>query len=127
MRRRFAEFQAEGGAVIAISFESRQRIFQLARQTKLPFPVLSDPERDVYRAYGLQSAGLWQVLAPGTFWAYVKLLARGRRYHFRRGDFRQLGGDFVIDAEGIIRFEHRGAAPHDRPAVDRLLERLAEV
>ena len=121
------EVQAEGGEVIAISFESRQRLFQLSRQMQLPFPLLSDPERDVYRAYGLHSGRLSRVLAPGTIWAYMKLLAKGRLYHFRVSDFRQLGGDFVIDAEEIIRFEHRSSAPHDRAAVQRLLEVLAEI
>lgn len=94
---------------------------------QLPFQLLSDPERDVYRAYGLHSGRLSRVLAPGTIWAYMKLLAKGRLYHFRVSDFRQMGGDFAIDAEGIIRFEHHGAAPHDRPTVQRLLEVLTEI
>lgn len=127
MRQRYAEVQAEGGEVIAISFELRRRLFQLSRQMQLPFPVLSDPERDVYRAFRMQPGRLSRILAPGTIWAYVKLLAKGRLYHFRVSDFRQLGGDFVVDSEGIIRFEHRSSAPHDRPPVQRLLEVLAAI
>ncbi len=127
MRRNYSEIQVRQGAVIAVSFESRDRLFQLSRQMQLPFPLLSDPERDVYRTYGLQSGGLLAMLGPGTVWAYVRLLARGRCFLFRRSDYRQLGGDFVIDGEGIIRYEHRSAAPHDRPPVDRLLGMLAEI
>ena len=127
MRRRYTEVQAEGGEVIGVSFESRQRLFQLSRQMQLPFPLLSDPERDVYQAYRMRLGSLSRVLAPGTIWAYLKLLAKGRLYHFRRSDFRQLGGDLVIDAAGIIRFEHRSSSPHDRPVAGRLLEVLAEI
>ena len=110
--------------MVAVSFEPRDQLFQLARQLRLPFPLLSDPERDVYRAYGLQRGRLSQLLSPGTVLAYVKLLAGGRIYHFRWSDLRQLGGDFVIDRQGIVRFEHRSAAPHHRPSVELLLVQL---
>ena len=127
MRRNYSEIQVRQGAVIAVSFESRDRLFQLSRQMQLPFPLLSDPERDVYRAYGLQSGKLSRMFGPATVAAYVKLLAKGRWYHFSRSDLRQLGGDFVIDATGIVRYEYRSTATHDRPPVDRLLGMLAEI
>ena len=91
---------------------------------QLPFPLLSDPDRDVYRAYGLRRGRLSQLLRPGTVLAYIKLLGRGRLYHFRRSDLRQLGGDFVIDEGGKVQYQYRSAAPHDRPSVDQLLRIL---
>ena len=33
-------------------------------------------------------------------------------------------GNFVIDAAGVVRSEYRSAAPHDRPAVERLVRIL---
>ena len=33
-----------------------------------------------------------------------------------------LGGDFVIDGKGIVRFAYRSEDPADRPAMDRLLQ-----
>ena len=127
MRRNYSEIQVRQGAVIAVSFESRGRLFQLSRQMQLPFPLLSDPERDDYRTYSLLSGKLLAMLGPGTVWAYIKLLVRGRWYHFRKSYLRQLGGDFVIDAAGIVKYEYRSIAPHDRPPVDRLLDVLAEI
>lgn len=113
--------------MLAVSFEPRDRLFQLSRQMGLPFPLLSDPERDVYRAYRLGTRSLRQVFGLGTIWTYIKLLARGNRYQFRRSDLRQEGGDFVIDGRGVVRFMHRGSAPHDRPTVDQLLDVLDEI
>ena len=118
MRRHYAEIQSRGGIVVAVSFEARTRLFQLSRQMQLPFVVLSDPERDVYRAYGLSRGALSQAFGWGTIWAYAKLLVRGRWYHFRQSDLRQRGGDFVLDAAGVVRYEHRGVAPHHRPPVE---------
>ncbi len=94
---------------------------------QLPFPVLSDPEKDTYRAYGLSSGKLSRIFGPGTIWAYAKLLAAGQMYHFRRSDFLQLGGDFVIDAAGAVRYEYRGGAPHDRPRLDLLIDTLDKI
>ena len=121
MRRHYPEIQACGVAVFGVSFESRDRLFQLSRQMQLPFDLLSDPERDTYRAYGVHRGNLWRMFGPGTIWAYIKAIAGGRRYHFARSDPQQFAGDFVIDAAGIVRYEHHGAAPHDRPTVDQLL------
>ena len=127
MRRRYADIQVRRAAVVAVSFEPRVRLAQLSRQMRLPFPLLSDPQRDAYRAYGLQRGAMSRIFGLGTIWAYVKLLARGRRYHLRPSDLRQLDGDFVIDTAGIVRYEDRGAAPHDRPPIERLLETLDRI
>ena len=122
MRQHNAEIQARNAVVVAVSFEPRDRVFQLARQVRITFHLLSDPERDIYRAYGLTRGRLLQLISPGTVLAYVKLLARRRWYHFRRSDLRQMGGDFVIDADGVVRYQHRSAAPHDRPSVQELMD-----
>jgi len=45
-------------------------------------------------------------------------LLRGRRYHFRKNDLRKLGGDFVIDREGVVRYEYRSARSEDRPGLE---------
>ena len=74
-------------------------------------------------------SGLWH--EPGTLVehfrtaglvAYVKLLLRGRRLRMPSGDVSQLGGDVIIDPEGIIRLHHVGAGPGDRPAIHGLLD-----
>ena len=127
MRRRYTEIQTLGGVVVGVSFESRDRLFQMSRQMQLPFPVLSDPEKDAYRAFGLSSGKLRRIFGPGTIRAYAKLLAAGQMYHFRRSDFLQLGGDFVIDAAGFVRYEYRRGAPHDRPLVDQIIALLGEI
>ena len=114
-------------AVLAISFEPQERVSQLSRQLQLPFPVLSDPQRTAYRAYGLASATILSLLAPGTVWAYIKLLARGNQYHFRESDMRQMGGDFVVDEDGLVAYEFRGASPHQRPAILELLAVVAKI
>jgi hypothetical protein len=127
LRRHHPEIQARNGAVLAVSFEPRDRLFQLSRQMGLPFPLLSDPERDAYQAYRLGRKSLRKVFGLGTIWSYIKLVVRGRRYRFQWSDLRQGGGDFVIDGQGVVRFEYRGPAPHDRPTIEKLLDVLKQI
>ena len=122
MRQKYGEIEARGAAVLAVSFEPRDRLFQLARELRLPFPLLSDRERDSYRAYGLQLGNMRQIFSLRTVLAYLKLLARGHWYHFRRSDLRQLGGNFIVGPDGVIQYQYCSAAPHDRPSVDELIE-----
>ena len=95
-----------------------------ASDLRIPFQLLSDPERAAYRAYGLRKGGLWRILRPKTVWEYAKLIARGRLFRGIQADPFQLGGDFVIDGSGIVRFAHRSEDPADRPAMDRLLQAI---
>ncbi|NQW22921.1 MAG: redoxin domain-containing protein [SAR202 cluster bacterium] len=124
MRQQYGEIQAKGADVVAISFEPKERLFQLTRQAQLPFPILSDPERAVYAAYGLTEGHWLKIFSLKTIWTYVKHFARGRRYHHAASDWKQLGGDFVLQEDGIVIYEYRGQAPHDRPTVNRLIAEL---
>ena len=131
MRQQYSEVQAKGAEVVAISFEPRDRLFQLTRQLQLPFPVLSDPERDVYAAYSLAEGTWMKIFSPGTIWTYLKHFARGQRYHHALGDrhaasdWRQLGGDFILAEDGTVLYEHRAKTPSGRPTVASLIAELA--
>jgi peroxiredoxin len=52
--RLYKEFQAENCEILLILGESVEKARQYAEILKLPFPVLSDPERRVYHNYGLE-------------------------------------------------------------------------
>ena len=124
MRQRYGDIEAKGAEVVAIFFEPRNRLFQLTRQLQLPYPVLSDPERDVYAAYSLAQGNLLKIFSPKTVWTYVKHFARGRRYENAASDWKQLGGDFILGEDGTVLYEHRGQTPADRPTVASLISKL---
>jgi hypothetical protein len=121
LREHETELTSLGARVIAISFESPDRAAVFAGWESLPFPLLLDPSRRAYAAFGLQEA------APSRLWnwnslrAYVRGMIRGRGPRLPHADITQLGGDFVIDAANRIVFEHRSAEPADRPSVADIL------
>ena len=123
MRRHAGEFARLKTEVFIVSFGVERWARAWLRETEVPFPLLLDQDRRVYRAYGLERSAR-RAWAPRVIWHYVRQLAAGRRLHAIEGDPHQLGGDFIIDRNGIVRFAHRERDPVDRPPVARLLEVL---
>lgn len=58
---------------------------------------------------------------------YARLMTKGRRWRGIQGDSGQLGGDFIVDREGILQLTYRSQDPTDRPAVSYLMERLDDI
>ena len=110
----------------AISFADVRAQERYARDLHMPFPLLSDADRTAYQAYGLGHGNTWAVFGTRTIWTYVKLMARGRRFRGIQADPYQLGGDFVIDGAGVLRFAYRSREPSDRPTMERLLEAIRD-
>ena len=128
MWRRRAELAAFDTDVLVVSFEPIERIQWYLEAADFDWPVLSDPERAIYRAYGLGSASTLRVwLSPKTAWFYLSGLAKGRVPKRPRADTHQLGGDVVIDGMAILRFAHLSTEPADRPSVDALLAVLRTI
>ena len=89
------------------------------------FVCLADPERAAYDAFGLTRRGdLGDVMGPKILAAGIKALRFGVSLPGKGQDMRQLGGAFVIDREGGIRFAQRAATAADRATVDSLLSAL---
>lgn len=123
MRRHAGEFPHLNTEVLIVSFGVEQWARDWLRETEVPFPLLLDQDRRVYQAYGLERSAL-RAWAPRVLWYYIRQLAAGRRLHSIEGDPHQLGGDFIIDRNGIVRLAHRERDPIDRPPVAGLLDVL---
>lgn len=108
-------------AIAAVTFADPRRLAAHREHLDLPFPLLADPQRMLYRRFGLDRAPLWRIYNPGTLRLYGQLLARGRRLRRPVDDTRQLGGDFVIDADGRLAVAFRPRSPDDRPPIDDLV------
>jgi len=95
-------------------------------ETCTPFRLLLDPDRETYRAYGLERSLLrsWNLK---TMWRYAQLMGAGTRWRGIQGDSTQLGGDFVIDRNGVVRLAYPSHDPTDRPVVDDLLVMLQQL
>jgi alkyl hydroperoxide reductase subunit AhpC len=113
--------------VFVISFGTLPAVQQWMSETCTTFTVLLDRERTVYNAYGLERSRL-RSLSPRTLWLYATRHLRGQQMHRSHGDdTSQLGGDFIVDKNGILRLAYPSHDPVDRPPVDDLLKSLQKL
>ena len=123
LRQHTSDLEALKTNVVIISFGSPYNAQLWEKETQSKFTLLLDPERNAYRAYGLERSMLrsWGLI---TFLTYSRLMLSGRKWRGIQGDSSQLGGDFIVNANGIIRLAYYSRDPSDRPSVDQLLDIL---
>jgi hypothetical protein len=98
------------------------------RSHPFPFPMFCDPERAVYRRFGLARASLASFFRPSVLAGYWRLVRRGwkPRRHQRGEDPFQLGGDFILAENQEVIFAYSSKEATDRPALRTLLQALAQ-
>jgi alkyl hydroperoxide reductase subunit AhpC len=115
------ELKRLNAMVLVVSFGSSTEAARAwLKETCPSFTMLLDPERKVYRAYGLKSSWIrtWNPIAA---WDYIKLLLSGQRVRGIEADPHQLGGDFIVDSRGFLRLAYRSRVATDFPPVADLL------
>lgn len=91
------------------------------RETQLNWPLLIDESCELYRAYGMERESNWNVFGPASWGTYIRLLLKGRKLRKPSGDLNQIGGDVLVDPQGIVRLHYVSRNPADRPEVDAIL------
>jgi len=113
--------------VLVVSFSSITVAARAWLQETCPsFTMLLDPERKVYRAYGLKSS-LLRTINASAAWDYISLLLSGQRVRGIEADPYQLGGDFIVDTKGVLRLAYRSRVATDFPPVADLLAILSNL
>ena len=122
LRQHEQELQSLGIDVAVVTFQSSPIAENYVRETKLDWPILIDETLKLYSAYGMHRGRVWDVWGPATIAVYSKLMFKGRMPRKPAGDVHQLGGDILIDPQGIVRLHHTGTGPADRPTIESLLQ-----
>ena len=120
---RSAEFEALNTNIVAVSFGTPQWVGAWLEVTQANFPIYLDADKRSYTAYGLTRSkrAAWGVKNLAY---YARALIRGEQLQEFRGETDQLGGNFIIDKDGIVRFTHPSQDPTDRPEIDALIQQL---
>ena len=122
-----SDFSKLDTRILIISFGTLATVEQWLAETCPDFTVLLDREREVDNSYGL-NRWYWRSRSLRTRWVYFKAWLAGQKTRDSHGDdTSQLGGDFIVDRNGILRFAHPSHDPVDRPSVDELVKVLAKL
>ncbi|MBI2332027.1 MAG: redoxin domain-containing protein [Chloroflexi bacterium] len=127
MCARQEEFAKLNTRVFIISFGTLPALQQWMNEVCGTFTVLLDRDRAVYKAYGLERSRL-RAYHPRVVWIYIKRwFQRGEFYDSHGDDTSQLGGDFIVNKNGILRLVHPSHDPTDRPSMDELIDVIARL
>ena len=123
------EIDSLNAGVIFVAYHDPEMLTtKMMHDLDVPYTLLLDPTRAAYERWGLGEAGLRNMLSPGLYWAGLKvtlqvLLKRERALGTSPGA-PQLGGDFVVNCAGRLKFVNRMRSLHDRPKMADLLAAL---
>ena len=124
LRHRREELGAEP---VLVSFATPAHTRRYVTERKLDWTVLIDEQRELYHAYGMRRARLWEVWSGATLRAYASEIRRGQWPRRAREDVRQRGGDVLVDPDGLVRLHHVGKGPADRPSVDSIIRAVRQL
>ena len=112
--------------IVVVTFAEQANLAAYLTRHDLPFPVLSDPDRSSYRAFGIGRGTVRRVWGWRMVRRYVGIF-RDQGFEMpgkATEDTLQLGGNFIIDPEGILIYGYWGQGPDDRPPVRGLIEAI---
>lgn len=92
-----------------------------AQQRDARWPMLHDQDRELYRAYSFERASLAKLMGPIAVLKYIPQILAGQSGPVGK-DIFQMGGNVLIDPDGIVRIHHISAQPHDRPTAIKILD-----
>ena len=124
LQEEYDNYISAGANIVVIGQGEPERASAYAKKYNLPpIPILSDPELQVYSAYGLLEGKPSQIVfdAPDDFlrrdYEAFEGLAKARREAGRPlvDSPWQLPGEFVIDRSGIVRLTYRYQYCEDWP------------
>ena len=133
LRNEHERIRRAGADVGLVGHGDPEAAVEFASSKQLPFPLLLDPDRGTYRAYGLLQGKAMQVLSPRVAlpWIKAELSSETRQRGLQGGNFLQMPGTFVVDTSGLVRAKaglvrmaHRNRHFADSPSIDRLLDAL---
>lgn len=112
--------------VVVITFTPPGLVRKFLDETPMPFPVLSDPERDAYRFFNMRRASILSFFKPRVLLGYLRRFLSGvkPRKPVDR-DMLQLGGDILLDANGDVVWRWISQDATDRPSPEDLRAALA--
>uniref|UniRef100_A0A8C6KI64 Selenoprotein L n=1 Tax=Nothobranchius furzeri TaxID=105023 RepID=A0A8C6KI64_NOTFU len=110
--------------VLVVSFGSVEGAQLWLQQTGCTFQMLLDPQRKIYRSFGLGSSYLKVMkfgclLQYSEFCVYLNKIIQLYIYLCV-----QLGGDFLLDDTGKVLLSHPSKNPLDRPSLMDVLQAL---
>jgi len=114
-----------GVDVVLVSSGTAEQAETFRRNYKVPFTIICDPDRTLFKKYGLREMSFSDYLSPRMHAKTIHVLAQGYGHKAGEGSEPQLGGVFIIDTSGKVRFERIATDPADHPSPQDIIQAVA--
>lgn len=121
LQQQLGVFQSAGLSLVAVGMGTPARTRDFARDLGLTFPFLADPRRQAYEAYRLTKVNWRNEMRLNYLARAIKSSATYGVSVTTDQDTLQLGGTFIVDANGILLYARRSEAMADYPTPKALL------
>ena len=118
LRDNAAALEQAGLSIVVLTPDRPSRARKFVEEYRVPFPTLTDPKRNAYRAYGLMEGSIGQLINTKIFTDGVRATLNGTFPRKPTSAPRQLPGTAIVDASGRLLHLH-----HARDAADHLTSR----
>ena len=110
------------GARVAVVVESpAESVRRFAAGREFPFVLLPDPDRALYRAYGVEKGGIAAILSPRVIAEVIRARLAGHKHGKFEGTETQVPADFVVGRDGLVRHARYGRHVADSTPIADLL------
>lgn len=124
MRQKITQFEQTGSRVVLVGMGTPEESAAFIKNAGVSFPMISDPKRQLYQAFGLKMAAVLELLSPALTFKALATMARGHSVGLPIGDIRQLPGVFIINTDGQIVYSHVASDAADHPDPEKILTAL---
>ena len=121
LHRSKTQFEDNDLQIILVGLGTPDRAESFKKQFSLSFPIICDPEKKLYKTFGLGRGSVASMASPALLLKGLKTLSRGHTLGMPRDDVLQMPGVFLIDTSGNIRYAHYSKDPSDNPSIGTLL------
>ena len=123
--QQYAQLQQQGLEILAVFYSSADTLRAHMAQRSTPFPIIADPEMQLYRAYGVEKS-LWGMMKGGMRMGdIVSIMKLGLLKTVPEGDMRILPADFLIAPDQRIKIAYYGADIGDHLPIATIEQSLA--
>ncbi len=126
MRQKADGFKRLGARVVIVGLGTPEETAAFKDQFHVPFTMIADPQKRLFKAFHLKQASLGGLLSVGLAVKGLSAITRGHAIGIPKGGVLQLPGVFIIDSGGRTRFSHFAKDPADHPDPDALLAFLRD-
>jgi hypothetical protein len=114
-------FNERGVRVAAVTMGKPYEAKMFCAQRSPDVVCLSNPDQSAYQAYSIGKINAQDVINPGSWSAWIKVMGRG----FKPGspgeqDAQQLGATFIIGTDGKVLLAHYNKYMGDHPEMKKL-------